>query len=30
MNQLLGMYPEKMKVLNLKRYMHSNVRSSTV
>ena len=30
MNQLLGMYPEKMKALNLKRYMHSNVRSSTV
>ena len=27
---LLGIYPEKMKALNLKRYVHPNVHSSTV
>ena len=27
---LLGVYLEKMKTLNLKRYMHPNVHSSTI
>ena len=28
--QLLGMYPTKMKALNSKRYMHSNVHSNII
>ena len=29
-NPILGIYPEKMKTLNSKRYMHPNVHSSTI